>query len=519
MKIEVKHLTMSDYFDLKASMLEAYEQWGAYWRDHQIERLLEVFPEGQLCIKVNDRLVGTALSIVVDYKSLGDNHTYKDATSNYTFNNHNLDGDMLYGIEIFITPEYRGLRLGRRLYDARKELCEKLNLHGIIAGARLPRYSEYADTLTPKAYIEKVKNKELYDPTLSFQISNGFHVRKILKGYMPGDAESLEYAALIEWINIYYEPQQKLLNVKKTDVRLGLVQWQMRAFKDFEALFEQIEFFVDSASGYKTDFILFPEFFHAPLMSEYNHMTEADAIRGLAKYTVLLRKKFSELAIAYNANIVTGSFPDLREGKLYNIGYLCHRNGKVDEFQKLHITPGERESWGLVGGDLLKTYDTDCGRVGILICYDVEFPELSRLLADEGMNILFVPFHTDTQNAYARVRHCSQARAIENECFVAIAGSVGNLPKVNNMDIQYAQSGVFTPCDFSFSTNGVKAEATPNTETMLIVDVNLELLKELNHKGSVTNLRDRRKDLYRIEVSLPRQPIKASEPELVRPVT
>jgi len=519
MKIEVKHLTMSDYFDLKSSMLEAYAQWGAYWRDHQIERLLDIFPEGQLCIKVNDRLVGTALSIIVDYKSLGDNHTYKDATSNYSFNNHTLDGDMLYGIEIFIAPEFRGLRLGRRLYDARKELCEKLNLRGIIAGARLPRYGEYADTLTAKAYIEKVKNKELYDPTLSFQISNGFHVRKILKGYMPGDAESMEYAALIEWINIYYEPQQKLLNEKKTDVRLGLVQWQMRAFKDFEALFEQIEFFIDSASGYKADFIVFPEFFHAPLMSEYNHMTEADAIRGLAKYTVLLRKKFSELAIAYNANIVTGSFPDLRDGKLYNIGYLCHRNGKIDEYQKIHITPGERESWGLVGGDLLKTYDTDCGKVGVLICYDVEFPELSRLLADEGMNVLFVPFHTDTQSAYARVRYCAQARAIENECFVAIAGSVGNLPKVNNMDIQYAQSGVFTPCDFGFSTNGVKAEATPNTETMLICDVNLELLKELNHKGTVRNLRDRRKDLYRIEVSLPREPIKAPEPELVKPTT
>lgn len=499
MQIEITHLSMTDYLDLKESMLEAYTQWGAYWRDHQIEHLLNIFPEGQLCIKVDGKLVGAALSVIVDYKSLGDNHTYKDATGNYTFSSHTPNGDVLYGIEIFIRPEFRSLRLGRRMYDARKELCEKLNLRSIVAGARMPNYAEHADSLSPKQYIEKVKNKELFDGTLTFQLSNNFHVRKVLKGYMPGDVESMEYAALIEWINIYYEPRPTFLSEEKMQARLGLVQWQMRPFKDYESLCEQIEFFVDAASGYKTDFILFPEFFHAPLMAEFNNATEAEAIRGLAKYTEPLKEKFSELAIAYNSNIITGSFPVMRDDKLYNIGFLCQRNGTVEEYQKLHITPDERKAWGLVGGDSLKIFDTDCGKIGILICYDVEFPELPRLLAEQGMDILFVPFLTDTQNAYHRVRHCAQARAIENECFVAIAGSVGNLPKVNNMDIQYAQSAVFTPCDFAFPTNGVKSEATPNTEMVLIVDVDRELLKELNHKGSVKNLRDRRKDLYRLE--------------------
>jgi predicted amidohydrolase len=499
MKVEIAHLTITDYLDLKESMIEAYTTWGAYWRDHQIAHLLEIFPEGQLCIKVDGKLVGAALSLLINYKKLGDNHTYREATGSYTFSSHDPDGDVLYGIEIFIRPERRGLRLGRRLYDARKELCEKLNLRAIIAGARLPSYGQHAEDLTPKEYIEKVKNKDLYDPTLSFQISNGFHVRKVLKGYMPGDVESMEYAALIEWINIYHDPKHDLINEKKTNVRLGLVQWQMRPFKDFDALCEQIEFFVDAASGYKADFILFPEFFHAPLMAEYNHLTEAEAIRGLAKYTEPLKLKFAKLAIAYNANIISGSFPEMRDGRLYNVGYLCHRNGNVEEYQKIHITPGERESWGLVGGDTVRTFDTDCGKIGVLICYDVEFPELPRMLAEEGMDLLFVPFLTDTQNAYSRVRHCAQARAIENECFVAIAGSVGNLPKVNNMDIQYAQSAVFTPSDFSFPTNGIKAEATPNTEMTLVVDVDLQLLKELHHQGAVTNLKDRRKDIYHLE--------------------
>ncbi|MEQ9565117.1 MAG: nitrilase-related carbon-nitrogen hydrolase, partial [Pseudomonadales bacterium] len=131
------------------------------------------------------------------------------------------------------------------------------------------------------------------------------------------------------------------------------------------------------------------------------------------------------------------------------MGYICQRDGSIDRFEKIHVSPDESKIWGMEGGSKIQTYDTDCGKIGVLICYDVEFPELSRLLAQEDMDILFVPFLTDTQNGYSRVRHCAQARAIENECYVAIAGSVGNLPNVHNMDIQFAQSMVFTPCDFA----------------------------------------------------------------------
>ena len=191
--------------------------------------------------------------------------------------------------------------------------------------------------------------------------------------------------------------------------------------------------------------------------------------------------------------------PEIVNGKLYNVGYLCKRDGTIERYEKLHVTPDEAKVWGLQGGNQLKVFDTDCGKIGVLICYDSEFPELSRLLADEGMDILFVPFLTDTQNGYSRVRNCAQARAIENECYVAIAGSVGNLPNVHNMDIQFAQSMVFTPCDFAFPTNGIKAEATPNTEMILIADLDIDLLRELHQFGSVRNLKDRRFDLFEIK--------------------
>jgi len=498
--IELEYLTINDYQELKQAMIEVYANMqNIYWEESQIQSLITKFPEGQIVLKINGQLAGCALSIIVDYDTFDDHHTYKEITGNYTFNTHNTKGDVLYGIDVFIKPEYRGLRLGRRLYDYRKELCEQLNLRGIAFGGRIPNYHKFATEISPKEYIEKVKRKEIYDPVLNFQISNDFHPSKVMKGYLQGDKESNEYAVLLEWDNVYYVKQNSKATTKKRVVRLGLIQWQMRLYKGLEGLMEQAEYFVDAVSAYRSDFALFPEFFNAPLMADNNHLPESEAIRELAKYTPVIVEKFSELAISYNINIITGSMPELREGLLFNVGYLCKRDGTIEPYEKLHVTPDEAKVWGKQGGNELRTFDTDCGKIGILICYDSEFPELSRILADEGMEILFIPFLTDTQNGYSRVRHCAQARAIENECYVAIAGSVGNLPKVNNMDIQYAQSMVFTPCDFSFPANGIKAESTTNTEMILIADVDLDLLKDLNQFGSVRNLRDRRKDIFEVK--------------------
>ncbi|MCG2462442.1 bifunctional GNAT family N-acetyltransferase/carbon-nitrogen hydrolase family protein [Flavobacteriaceae bacterium F89] len=497
--IELAFLGLDDYQELKSAMIESYTTMpDAFWSKLQIESLIDKFPEGQVVIKINDQIAGCALSIIVDHSTFEGSHTYRQITGNYSFSTHTQQGDTLYGIDVFIKPEFRGLRLGRRLYDYRKELCERLNLKGVAFGGRIPNYHKYAHKLSPKEYIGKVRKKEIHDPVLNFQISNDFHPSKILKNYLEGDDASHDYAVLLEWDNIYYEKEVLQVATTKKVVRLGLIQWQMRPYKNLDELLQQAEYFVDAVSGYRSDFALFPEFFNAPLMAENNHLSEPDAIRELAKHTAEIVRRFSKLAISYNINIITGSMPEVHDGKLYNVGHLCKRDGSVERYEKLHVTPDEAKVWGMQGGTQLKAFDTDCGKIGILICYDSEFPELSRLLAEEGMDILFIPFLTDTQNGYSRVRHCAQARAIENECYVAIAGSVGNLPKVHNMDIQFAQSMVFTPCDFAFPANGIKAEATPNTEMILIADVDIDLLRQLNQFGAVRNLRDRRKDIFEL---------------------
>ncbi|QES89623.1 carbon-nitrogen hydrolase family protein [Rhizosphaericola mali] len=497
MEITLEPLSIQHYEELKNAMMEAYDGLGSVWEKEKIQRLIQLFPEGQLCVLVDNKVAAVALSIVVQYNLFGDNHTYSEITGNETFNTHNDSGDILYGIEVFVSPDFRAMRLGRRLYDGRKELCERLNLKAIVIGGRIPHYHLFSKALTPLEYINKVRTKEAHDPVLTFQLSNDFHIVRILKNYLPGDTESEEYAVLLRWNNVFYA--EKPSSLTDSNIRLGLVQWQMRLFKNLEEFYQQIEFFVNALSGYQSDFAVFPELFNSPLLASYNNLSEYEAMRKLAEKTEEIKLKMSEFAISKNINIIAGSMPCLEDDKLYNVSYLLHRNGKIDEYRKIHITPYESKFYAIVGGNQLKAFDTDCGKIGILVCYDVEFPELSRILAEQGMKILFVPYLTDTQNAYTRVRNCAAARAIENECYVAITGCVGNLPGVNNMDIQFGQSAVFTPSEFAFPSNGVKGESTPNTEMTLIVDVDLNPLKDLHHFGSVKNLLDRRTDLYEIK--------------------
>ena len=499
MQIEIRKLSIGDYEELRDTMQKAYPAMSeSIWSKKSIQKLIKIFPEGQICITVDDKIAAVCLSLKVQYELFGDDHTYKEITGNYTFNTHSETGNVLYGIEIFVDPEFRELRLARRLYDARKELCEKLNLKSIIVGGRIPHYHLHSADLSPREYIQQVRKKEIYDPVLSFQLANNFLPVRVLKNYLPEDLHSEENAVLMQWNNIYYS--KKPNTMQDSVIRLGLVQWQMRHFKDIDAFFEQVEFFVNVMADYKSDFIMFPEFFNTPLLAPFNALSERESMFKLAELTEEIKIRLSQLAISYNINIIGGSMPyaDTEKDDLYNISYLLHRDGKIDEHRKIHITPNEKKFYGMKGGNEIKVIDTDCGKVGLVICYDVEFPELPRILADQGMKILFVPYLTDTQNAYMRVRHCAAARAIENECYVAIAGCVGNLPGVNNMDIQYGQAAVFTPSDFAFPSNAVKGEATPNTETTLIVDVDLNLLKELHHYGAVRTMTDRRKDLYDI---------------------
>ncbi|HEY6563459.1 MAG TPA: GNAT family N-acetyltransferase, partial [Pirellulaceae bacterium] len=361
-QISVRELTPADVEDVVAISHKVYKKINSSWSREHVLSLIRIFPEGQVCVEDNGSVVAFAFSLIVDYDAYGDEHDYMEITGNFKFTTHDPAGDVLYGIEVCVDPGSQGLRLGRRLYDARKEICENLNLRAIIAGGRMPNYGKFSAELSPREYIERVRRKEIYDPVMSFQLSNDFHVKKVLTGYLNVDTESRAYATLLQWNNIYYTRKKRPLGAR-TDVRLGLVQLQMRRTPDIGAFFDNAEFFIDAVSGYKADFCVFPEYVNAPLMAPFNEVGPAAAIRKLAEFTDEIREFFTRKAVEYNINIVTGSMPHYEDEILRNVVYLCQRDGTWDGQYKIHITPSEEADWGMVGGDELKVVQTDCGKI------------------------------------------------------------------------------------------------------------------------------------------------------------
>ncbi|GIN20900.1 MAG TPA: GNAT family N-acetyltransferase [Bacillus bacterium] len=183
-----------------------YEPSIAYDREH-LESQLEVFQEGQICIKYKGKVVAGCSSLIVNFEDYGVNHSFDDITDREYIRNHNPNGTTLYGFDVTVHPEYRKMKLGRRLYEARRELCRKLNLKNIMFGGRIPYFHKYADKLTVNEYINQVTQWEIYDPVLTFQLKNGFSVRAIMENYLPQDHESLKYATLMEWRNDQYVPR------------------------------------------------------------------------------------------------------------------------------------------------------------------------------------------------------------------------------------------------------------------------------------------------------------------------
>jgi predicted amidohydrolase len=359
---------------------------------------------------------------------------------------------------------------------------------------------------SPEAYVEQVLAKQQRDPVLSFQLRNGFEVLGLIPHYLDLDHQSLGYGVHLLWRNPKVAQQESTEKTKRyggrlpDTVRVGTVQYMQRKVSSFEQFLEFVEYFVDVVADYKGDFVVFPELFTLQLLSiESQQLSPIESIEALTKYTPRLKQALHDLAIRYNINIIGGTHPTrVPSGRVENISYVFLRDGNVYEQPKIHPTPNEVYWWNIEGGSVLNAIETDCGPIGVLICYDSEFPELARHLTDQGVQILFVPFCTDERQSYLRVRYCCQARAVENQCFVVMSGNVGNLPNVSNMDIQYAQSCILTPCDFPFARDGVAADTTPNVEMVAFADLRPETLQMARNSGTVQNLRDRRHDLYSV---------------------
>jgi predicted amidohydrolase len=239
--------------------------------------------------------------------------------------------------------------------------------------------------------------------------------------------------------------------------------------------------------------VVFPEYFTVQLLTLGDvRRPMQEQIRDLAKQVPRFIEVMSEAAARNHIHIVAGTIPVAENGsdKVYNESFLFSPNGGVGVQGKMHMTRFEHEDWKVSPRSQLRVFETNFGKLSIAICYDVEFPEITRAAAREGAHILVVPSCTDDRQGYLRVRYCAQARAIENQMYVIHSGTVGSLPMVPAVSLNYGQASILTPSDFPFSRDGIMAEGNPNQEMMVIGELNMSTILDTRTSGTVLPLLD-----------------------------
>lgn len=199
----IRQATPDDFLKIQDVCAKVYP-FTKPWNLEQLRSHSKHFPEGQIVAVHPDTklIVGFAFSLIVNWEDYSMETSWRDFTDSGYFTNHDpVDGKTLYGAEVMTHPDYRGQGVGKALYQGRRELCKKFHLLRIRAGARMVGYATYKDELSPEEYLVEVAEERIFDPTISFQIKQGFRPLAVVKGYITDDPETLGYAAVIEWLN------------------------------------------------------------------------------------------------------------------------------------------------------------------------------------------------------------------------------------------------------------------------------------------------------------------------------
>jgi len=279
-------------------------------------------------------------------------------------------------------------------------------------------------------------------------------------------------------------------------IRVASLQYFIRPVATFEQFREQVFGLVETAADYRCQLVVFPEYFTVQLLTLGNVKRPIrEQVKDLARQAPRFVEMMADAARQHGIYIVGGTIPaeDEPSGQIQNRCHFFSPSGGVGVQGKLHMTRFEREEWIVSASRRLKIFDTDFGKVAVTICYDVEFPEIARAAARAGATILVVPSCTDDRQGFLRVRYCAQARAIENQMYVVHSSTVGSLPMVPAVSLNYGQASILTPSDFAFSRDGILAEGIPNQEMMVIGELNLKLVSEARSGGTVLPLLDSQK--------------------------
>jgi len=279
--------------------------------------------------------------------------------------------------------------------------------------------------------------------------------------------------------------------------RVGAVQYKLADITSFDEFAQQVEHYVRNASEYGVKLLLFPEFMTTQLLSIPDEQGLAQSIDKLPNYTDDYINLFQSLAAAYQMHLIGGTHVvAMADGTRRNAAHYFSPQGEIQVQHKVHLTPTEVEEWQMSAGDGVAVFDTPFGKIAMLTCYDIEFPEIVRIARANGADVIYCPSCTDDRHGFHRVRYCCHARTIENQIYVVTTGTVGALRTVDFMRANYGQAAILAPNDIPFPPGGIIAEGVINDDMLVVGDLDLSLLHEVRAKGSVMTWRDRRTDLY-----------------------
>jgi predicted amidohydrolase len=276
-------------------------------------------------------------------------------------------------------------------------------------------------------------------------------------------------------------------------IRVASLQYFIRPVQSFEQFRDQVGGLVETAADYNCHLLVFPEYFTVQLLTLGDVKRPiGEQVRDLAKQAPRFIEMMSGLARRWKLYIAAGSIPALGDGDepVYNQCFFFGPQGDYGMQGKLHMTRFESEDWRVSPHSSLKVFETNFGKVAIAICYDVEFPEIARAAARQGAHILIVPSCTDDRQGFLRVRYCAHARAVENQMYVIHSSTVGSLPMVPAVSLNYGQAAILTPSDFAFSRDGILAEGNFNQEMMVIGELSLKTIADSRSTATVLPLRD-----------------------------
>lgn len=279
-----------------------------------------------------------------------------------------------------------------------------------------------------------------------------------------------------------------------TTLRVASAQYPIGYFEDWQAYQEHIHKWTTEAVEQGAQLLLWPEYGAMELASLFSKAIQQDLQGQLQSMQTLLKKfkaLFSGVAQQHNIYIQPGTIPVKQEdGSYRNRAYLFSPEGEVGYQDKLQMTRFENEQWFIKAGSAIQLLSTCFGKVGISVCYDSEFPLIARKQVEMGADLILVPSCTDTLAGYHRVQIGCQARALENQCFVVQAVTVGEAAWSPAVDENCGAAAIYSPVDYGFPDNGIVSMGELNQAGWVYADLDLSKIADVRRNGQVFNYRD-----------------------------